>query len=76
MHELVLFALSPEEIQAGGGGSFGGGRGGGFSGGGGGDGDGIGYLVYMLVRLALVYPALGIPLLIGVGVLAVVGSRN
>lgn len=76
MHELVLLALSPEELQAGGGGSFGSGRGGGGFSGGGGDGDGIGYLVYMLVRLALVYPALGVPLLIGVGVLGVMGSRN
>lgn len=48
-------------------GSGGGGGGGGFSGGGGGGGDG-GLMLYLLIRLLVEYPAIGIPVLI-VGVL-------
>jgi uncharacterized tellurite resistance protein B-like protein len=58
--------------QAGGGGAFGGG------GGGGGDGDG-GLpieLLFWLVRLAIEYPAFGVPLLIVVVVVFAIGTRR
>ena len=63
----LMPALSLLAAQAGGGGAFGGGGGGGGGGGsfgGGGDGDGSLYLIYVLVRLVIAYPAIGIPLLI------------
>lgn len=47
--------------RAGGGGGFGGG---GSGGGGGGGGDGIGFLFYLLLRLCIHYPVVGIPLTI------------
>jgi hypothetical protein len=56
---VVLFA--PEAwARVGGGQSYGGGRRSGGSGGG--DGGGIAWLVYLLVRLTIDYPAIGIPL--------------
>jgi hypothetical protein len=73
MTELAFLSLVMPELQAGGGGSFGGGGGGGGSSGG---GDGIGYLIYWLIRLAIEYPPLGVPLLIGAVTLLVVGSRR
>ena len=69
----VLFTLSSELIaRAGGGGGFGGGSsgggggfsGGGRSGGGSGGGDGLGVVIYLLIRLAIQYPLIGIPLII------------
>jgi len=64
-------------LQAGGGGSFGGGGGGSGGGfGGGGDGDGLFWIVYMLIRLAIEVPLLGIPLLIGVAAVFVMGTRK
>lgn len=54
----VLFA------QAGGGGSFGGGSSGGGGGGSSGGGDGMGWILFQLIRLALRYPVIGVPLLI------------
>lgn len=48
--------------RAGGGGGFGGG--GGSGGGGGGGGDGAGFLIYLLIRLCIHYPVIGIPLTI------------
>jgi uncharacterized tellurite resistance protein B-like protein len=68
---LITAILEP---QAGGGGSFGGG--GGSGGGGGGGGDGIGYLIYWLIRLAIEVPLVGVPLLIVVIVLFIQGSRR
>ncbi len=57
--------------QAGGGGAFGGG------GGGGDDGGGLPLeLLYWLVRLAIHYPAIGVPLLIGVLIVFVLGTRR
>ncbi len=57
--------------QAGGGGAFGGG------GGGGGGDDGLPIeLLYWLVRLAIHYPAVGVPLLIAVLVVFVLGTRR
>ncbi len=63
-----------DEPQAGGGGRFGGD--GGFGGGSGGSDDGIGWLFYMLIRLAIEVPILGVPLLIGVAVVFVLGTRR
>ncbi|BCX48027.1 import inner membrane translocase subunit Tim44 [Haloferula helveola] len=52
----------------GGGGGFSGGGGGGFSGGGGGDGDGdLGILIYLLFRLCVEHPFIGIPLVAVLG---------
>jgi len=47
--------------RAGGGGGFGGGGGGGSGGGG---GDGFGFLIYLLIRLCIHHPVIGIPLTI------------
>ena len=67
---LAVFAgvlTTNASADIGGGHSFGGGGGGGGGGGwGGGDGDDIGWLVYLLLRLCFHYPVVGIPLLIGV----------
>jgi uncharacterized tellurite resistance protein B-like protein len=72
--QALHLCLALPALQAGGGGGFGGGGGGG----GGGDGAGelIFYLVYWLIRFAIEYPPLGVPLLIGVLVLLGVGSRR
>ncbi len=59
---LALLVFAPiAEARVGGGQSFGGGgsRGGG---GGGGDGEGLGLLVYFLIRLCIEQPCIGIPL--------------
>lgn len=70
-------ALLPEllaDVQAGGGGGFGGGRSSG--GGGGGGGDGIVWVLFQLLRLAFVYPLIGVPLLILAGIVAVIGTQR
>lgn len=72
---LVLLLATEVAAQAGGGGSFGGGGGSGGDGDGG-DGEFLFYLVYLLIRLVIEFPLLGIPLLILVAILAVVGSRS
>jgi len=67
------------DVQAGGGGSFGGGGssggGGGFSGGGGGGG-GFGFLIYLLIRLVVEHPLIGIPLVLVVLFVMHKGSRK
>src|SRR5258706_6868032 len=75
MHPLAAPLLHPfaAACQAGGGGGFGGGGG---SHGGGGDSDGLFQIAYWLIRLAIEVPALGVPLLIVVVVLFVVGTRK
>jgi uncharacterized tellurite resistance protein B-like protein len=71
LYSLCFALLDP---QAGGGGSFGGGGGGGSNFGG--DGDGLGFLLYYLIRLAIEAPLIGIPLLIVVAVVVLKGSRK
>jgi len=71
IHQPALLALA--FLQAGGGGSFGGGGGGG---GDGGDGDGLLWVLYWLIRLAIEVPLIGVPLLVFALVIAVVGSRK
>lgn len=64
---LVVFIAFDVYGRAGGGGRYGGGGGGGgFSGGGGssGDGDGLIILIYLLIRLIIEAPLIGIPLTI------------
>lgn len=66
---LVVAALATSAFaRGGGGGNFGGG---GHGGGGGGGGDGIGLLIWLLLRLCFEYPIVGIPLLIIVVIVAV-----
>ena len=73
---LSSLVLLLPDFQAGGGGSFGGGGGGGGGfGGGGGDGEGLFYLLYWLVRFAIEYPAVGVPLLIVVVAVFLYGAR-
>lgn len=69
---IFLLALAAGELWArpGGGNSFGGGSGGSF--GGGGDGDGLGAIIYLIVR----YPQIGIPLLVIFILYRVYTSRN
>ena len=73
MNALLLTILALSAAQAGGGGSFGGG-----GGGGGGDGDNgwIFEILFWLIRLAIEVPLIGVPLLIVVVVLFLVGARN
>jgi uncharacterized tellurite resistance protein B-like protein len=63
---LLLVAAGTVFARAGGGGSYGGSGGGGGSDG---DGGGIGYLLFMLVRLAIEKPVIGVPLLVVVVIL-------
>ena len=79
----LLFGVTAAVVwaRAGGGGSYGGGGGGGggggFGGGGGsGDGGGLGVLIYLLIRLCVEYPLVGIPLVIAIIFFFVVGSRK
>lgn len=58
----VLLAAGTAMARAGGGQSFGGGG----DGGGGGGGDGLGFLVYFLIRLCIQQPCIGVPLTIGI----------
>ncbi len=62
-------------LQAGGGGSFGGG-GGHSGGGGGGDSEGLFWVLYWLVRFAIEVPVLGVPLLIFIVVVFLLGTRK
>lgn len=75
---LLLVADAIPDLQAGGGGSFGtgGGGGGGFSGGGHSGGGGGGGLIYLLLRLVIEAPLIGVPLLILVVYLALRGGRG
>ncbi len=72
--QVLYVYLALPGLQAGGGGGFGGG------GGGGGGADSAGelilYVIYWLIRLAIAYPPLGVPLLIAALVLLSVGSRK
>jgi uncharacterized tellurite resistance protein B-like protein len=73
---VFLFFLALDLFaRAGGGGKYSGRRSGGGSsfggGGGGGDGDGIGIIIFLLIRLAIEHPVIGIPLLV-IGVPAVI----
>jgi hypothetical protein len=65
---LVVLLITADDALArvGGGQNFstGGGGGGGSWGGGGGGGDGLGLILYFILRLCIEYPAIGIPLLI------------
>jgi hypothetical protein len=67
---VALLVLLPAVswARAGGGEGYSGGGGGGYGGGGGGDGGGGGggivYLIYLLIRLCIEYPLIGIPLVI------------
>ena len=71
---LLPVLTSLLEPQAGGGGSFSGGGGSG-GGGGGGGGDGAGWILYVLIRLALEHPLIGIPLLIVAVIVMFKGSK-
>ena len=68
---LLLVLASVAFGRAGGGGSYGG-----SGGGGGGGGGGSGYIFYLLIRLAIDKPVIGIPLLIVVIVLLVKFGRK
>ncbi len=71
----ALAALLAQDVlaQGGGGGSYSGGRGGG---GGGGDGDGLGFLIYFLIRLIIDAPVIGIPLAIVVLIVFVAMAKK
>jgi predicted lipid-binding transport protein (Tim44 family)/uncharacterized tellurite resistance protein B-like protein len=62
----VLLLSSTVFARAGGGGSYGG-----SGGGGGGGGGGAGYILYLLIRLAIYKPVIGVPLLIIVIILMI-----
>lgn len=63
---IMLLIIAPTAFgRAGGGGSYGGSGGGG----GGGGGDGAGFILYLLIRLAIAKPLIGIPLIIVVIIL-------
>lgn len=73
----MLATLSWTLMQAGGGGGFGGGGGGGGGfGGGGGDGDGLFWILYMLFRLVVRAPLIGIPVVIVLVILVVASSKR
>ena len=59
---LLFLVCEIAEARVGGGGGF---RGGGRSGGGSGGGDGGGAIVYLILRLIIAYPYIGIPVAIG-----------
>jgi hypothetical protein len=69
---MIVSFLAVDDLfaRAGGGGGYGGGGGGGGggSGGGGSGGNGGGYLIYLLIRLVIHYPVIGIPTVIVVGI--------
>ncbi len=70
---LLVLCAPVAEARVGGGQSFGGGSSSGGGSGGGGDGEGLGLLIYFLIRLCINHPAIGLPLtavVIVVGVLA------
>ena len=70
----VALDISTVWGRAGGGEGYGG-AGGSGNGGGGGD-DGIGWLIYILFRLALDYPPIGVPLIIAIVVFFIYASRQ
>ena len=72
--ELVSTLSTCADVQAGGGGSFG--SDGGSGSGSGDGGDGLGYILYLLIRFAIEVPVLGVPLLIGVVTVFVLGTRK
>jgi tellurite resistance protein len=70
----ILFILTDELMaRAGGGGGF---RSRGGGGNGGGDGGGLVILIYFLIRLAIQHPVIGVPLLIVVVVLFILGGKK
>lgn len=70
----LLLWVAPAFARAGGGGGYSGG--GGSFGGGSGGGDGLGTLVYLLLRLCIAYPAIGIPLTLLIIIIAIVGAQQ
>lgn len=70
---LLLCVTGAGLARAGGGQSYGGGRSGG---GGGGGGDGLGVLVYLLVRLCVEQPCIGIPLTAALIIMVVVINKR
>ncbi|MEN8208564.1 MAG: TIM44-like domain-containing protein [Candidatus Fermentibacteria bacterium] len=68
---IMLVLASSAFARAGGGGSYGG-----SSGGGGGGGSGAGYIFYLLIRLAIHKPLIGVPLLIVVIILMIKFSKK
>ena len=69
---VLLVLTSVAFARAGGGGSYGGSGGGG----GGGGGSGAGYIFYLLIRLAIEKPLIGVPLLVVVIVLMIKFGRK
>jgi hypothetical protein len=69
---VIGLGLEVADARPGGGHSYSGGS----SGGGGGDGDGAGALIYLLIRLIIVWPEVGIPVAIIVVVGVVIAKRN
>lgn len=69
---ILLILASVAFARAGGGGSYGGSSGGG----GGGGGSGAGYIFYLLIRLAIHKPLVGVPLLIIVIILMIKFGRK
>ncbi|MCD4702208.1 MAG: 39S ribosomal protein L45, partial [Candidatus Aegiribacteria sp.] len=67
---ILLVLASTAFARAGGGGSYGG------SGGGGGGGSGAGYIIYLLIRLAIHKPLIGVPLLVVVIILMIKFGRK
>lgn len=77
---LALLGVATEALaRVGGGEGFStgnhGGGGGGYGGGGGGGGNGGGELIYLLIRLCIEYPAIGIPVLIVVVFFVIANAR-
>lgn len=72
---LLILLLSVSSIalaRAGGGQSYGGGRSGGSSGG----GDGLGIIIYLLIRLCIEQPCIGIPLVIIIIVVGIIAKKK
>ncbi|MEZ4442730.1 MAG: TIM44-like domain-containing protein [Polyangiaceae bacterium] len=70
---LVTLVVAIAEARPGGGEGYGGGSSGGSGGGGGGGGDGT--IIIQLIWLCIEYPAIGIPLVIIVGIVALIRAR-
>ncbi|NOQ21137.1 MAG: hypothetical protein GQ565_00620 [Candidatus Aegiribacteria sp.] len=68
---ILLVLASTAFARAGGGGSYGG-----SGGGGGGGGSGAGYIVYLLIRLAIHKPLIGVPLLVVVVILVIKSGKK
>ncbi len=69
---LLITTAGIALARAGGGQSYGGSRTGGSSGG----GDGLGGLIYFLIRLCIEYPAIGIPLVIVIIVISIIVKKK